>query len=145
MATTTDLLVLDTSVVVGWIFDDEPHAVRALATLDAVRRDPARFVIPPLLHSELAHVCARRSRNDERFVAEVTRLVLSLGIRTLSLPESALKRLAHWTCSGLGGYDATFVALAEDLGGRWLTADEKAARRVGSRLAMRLATWKSPR
>lgn len=38
---------------------------------------------------------------------------------------------------GLGGCDATIVALAEDLGGRWLTADEKPTRRFES------ARWQS--
>jgi predicted nucleic acid-binding protein len=35
----------------------------------------------------------------------------------------------------LSGYDATFVALAESVSGRWLTADREAVRIAGSRLA----------
>jgi len=57
---------------------------------------------------------------------------MTFAPQTLDIPRADLDRVVA-------------SALAEDLGGRWLTADEKAARRVGSRLAMRLATWKSPR
>lgn len=61
-----------------------------------------------------------------------------LGVRTVQLSEAALVRTAYGACGGLSGYDATFVALAEDLGARWLTADERAAEIAGKDLALAL-------
>jgi len=133
--------VLDTSVVAAWFFVDDAAHSRSLMIRAAVRDEPARFVVPSLFHAELIHVLARKSGRDAKFVTDALGLVLRLGIRTIALREAALLRAGHWACRGLSGYDATFVALAEDLAGRWLTADDRAARTAGTRLASRLAAW----
>jgi predicted nucleic acid-binding protein len=45
----------------------------------------------------------------------------------------------------MSGYDATFVALAEDIKGRWLTADKAGARIVkgtgAASLVLQLSAW----
>lgn len=134
--------VLDTSVVVRWFFTDEPLRDEALRVRAAVRDQPRRFVVPHLFVSELTHVLARKSGRDRKFVRIAVDLVLRLGTPTLALSESAISSAVDWACRGLSGYDATYVALAEDLGGRWLTADEKAAD-VAGRRAHRLGSWRS--
>jgi predicted nucleic acid-binding protein len=136
--------VLDTSVAVGWFFTDEPLRDQALAVRGNLRDAPHDYVVPPLFHSELVHVLARKSGRDQRFVASALRLVLRLGIRTLVLSEHALLRSTHWACRGLSGYDATFLALAEDVGGQWLTADERAADAAGRRHTETLRAWTPP-
>lgn len=133
-------LVLDTSIAAAWFFVDEPHRREALEVRADLRDRPERFVVPALFHSELLHVLARKSGRDLAFVREALALVLRLGIRTLPLSDAALAAAARWACRGLSGYDATFVGLAEDLGGRWLTADTRAARVVGARRAILLAS-----
>lgn len=140
MPRTDSLWVLDTSVAAAWFFTDEPLREQALLVKDDLGADPRRYLIPPLFHAELVHVLARKSARDENFVEEAFRLILRLGIRTLTLSESALVRTAYWACQGLSGYDAAFVALAEDVGGHWLTADNKAARLSGD-LARTLGSW----
>ncbi|MBI5504497.1 MAG: type II toxin-antitoxin system VapC family toxin [Deltaproteobacteria bacterium] len=141
MTVTEPLVILDASVVVAWFLTDEPSRVTALALGEAVRDKPRNYVVPPFFHSELVHVLARRSAKDARFVKSAIGLVLRLGLRTVSLSESALLRTGHWACRGLSGYDATYVALAEDLGGRWLTSDERAAKKAGPKFARTLADW----
>lgn len=126
-----DLWVLDTSIAVGWFFEDEPLRSDALAVRDRVIAEPQRFVAPVLFHSELLHVLARKSGRDLLFVERALALTLRLGLRTLALSEAAWQRAASWSCRGLSGYDATFVGLAEDLGARWLTADERAVKTIG--------------
>lgn len=135
------LWVLDTSVAVGWFFTDEPLRERAIAVRAHLRDEPQRYVVPSLFHAELVHVVARKSGRDVRFVTNVLRLILRLGIRTLALSEAALLRSAHWTCQGLSGYDATFLAMAEDVAGRWVTADERAVKVAGKRHAETLRAW----
>lgn len=132
--------ILDTSVAAAWFLTDEPLRDEALAVRSDLARHPDRYLTPPLFHSELVHVLTQRSGRDEGFVKRGIELVLRLGIRTLMLSEAALLRAPKWACAGLGGYDATFVALAEDLRGRWLTADERAAG-LASRHAVTLASW----
>jgi predicted nucleic acid-binding protein len=120
--------ILDTSIVAAWFFTDEPQRDDALAVRSELRQKPADFAVPPLFHAELVHVLADKSGSDQRFVSSALDLVVRLGLRTVPLSEAALRRTVDWTCRGLSGYDATFVALAEDLDGYWLTADRRAAR-----------------
>lgn len=133
--------VLDTSIAVAWLFSDEPRRRDALAVRSRLRDEPQRFLVPHLFHAELVHVLARKSGRNRRFVHEALGLFLRLGIRTLPLTEAALLRSAAWACRGLSGYDATFVALAEEVGGRWLTADERAAKIAGRAKAETLRSW----
>ena len=135
------MFVVDTSIVVPWFFTDEPRRDEALAARDSIRDQPARFVVPPLFHAEVVHVLARKSGKHESFVTEALALLLALGLRTVLLSEAALLRTAHWACRGLSGYEVTYAALAEDLGGLWLTADERAAKTAGRRFAKTLASW----
>jgi len=133
--------VLDTSVAVAWFFTDEPLRGQALGIRASLRDEPERYVVPPLFHSELVHVLARKSGRNQRFVTDALLLILRLGIRTLVLSETALHRTVYWACRGLSGYDATFLALAEDVDGRWLTADERAAKAAGKRRTETLRAW----
>jgi predicted nucleic acid-binding protein len=133
--------VLDTSVVVAWFFVDEPLRAAALAVRADLRDLPERYFVPHLFHSELAHVMARKSARDAHFVRQGLALVLRLGIRTVALSQDAVLGLAERVCGGMSGYDATFVALAKDLGAKWLTADLQAAKIAGQALAMPLVQW----
>jgi predicted nucleic acid-binding protein len=133
--------ILDTSVAVAWFFIDEPLRAAALAVRADLRDHPERYYVPHLFHSELAHVLARKSARDPHFVRQGLALVLRLGIRTVAPSEDALLGLAERVCRGLSGYDATFVALAKDLGAKWLTADVQAAKIAGHALAVPLVQW----
>ena len=66
--------VLDASVAVPWFFLDEPARDVALSIRTAIRDRPQDFVVPPLFHSELLHVLARKSDKDTRFVRAAIRL-----------------------------------------------------------------------
>lgn len=141
MARADGLWVLDTSVAAAWFFLDEPLRTEAQAVRARVRDHPDRYLVPHLFHAELVHVLARKSGRDTGFVRDSFDTVLRLGVRTLPLSEAALLRTPYWACRGLSGYDATFVALAEDIGGHWLTADERAARIAGRDRARTLTAW----
>ncbi len=135
------LRVLDTSVVVAWFFLDEPDRRPAIKLRQVLEQEPTRFVVPPLFHAEFVHVMARKSGNDPSFVASGFELVLRLGLRTVALPKGAMQRTVHWACSGLSGYDATFVALAEELGGVWTTSDRSAVKRAGDHAEVLAERW----
>lgn len=141
MAAADGLWVLDTSIAAAWFFTDEPLRSEALAVRNHLRDEPQRFLVPHLFHAELVHVLARKSGRNRRFVHDALDLFLRLGVRTLPLAETALLRSVDWACRGLSGYDATFVALAEDVGGRWLTGDESAAKIAGRGNAETLRSW----
>jgi predicted nucleic acid-binding protein len=54
-----------------------------------------------------------------------------LGMRTLPTTLALFQRASEMSRElRIGGYDAVYLALAEGLGIPWLTADEKALRRL---------------
>lgn len=140
MATRTELWVLDSSVAVAWFSADDAQHARAVEVLQHVRDEPRRYVVPHLFYSEVANVLSRKWGRDAASVRLAIGSLVRFGLATLGLSEAALLRMAELSCSGLGGYDATFVALAEDLGGRWLTADDRAARNARD-VALTLDAW----
>lgn len=134
--------ILDASVAVAWFFTDEPSRDRALKVRAHMCDHASNYVVPHLFHSEVAHVLARKSGRDREFATRAHGLLLNLGFRTLALSQEAINRVSHWTCAcGLSGYDATYVALAEDLRGRWLTSDEKAVKLAGTDVCCLLDSW----
>jgi predicted nucleic acid-binding protein len=141
VAKTESFWVLDTSVVAAWFFDDDPSHDESLAVRAHLKDHASAFVVPPLFYSELVHVLARKSGRRASFVRAALLAVLHLGLRTVPLREAALLRSATWACKGLGGYDATFVALGEDLNAKWITADVRAARKAGAARALALGSW----
>lgn len=141
MAKPERLWVLDTSVVAAWFFEDDPAHDASLGVREDLKDRADIYVVPPLFYAELVHVLARKSGRRTPFVRAALALIVRLGLRTLNLSEPALMRTTDWACKSLGGYDATFVALAEDLGARWITADGRGARAAGRRHAVALARW----
>lgn len=84
MAPSDHLWVIDTSVAAAWFFLDENLRDKSLVIRDSVQSDPHLFVVPGLFHSELIHVLARKSGHDRRLVEQSMRLIIRLGMRTLS-------------------------------------------------------------
>ena len=134
-------IVLDTSIAASWFFTDEVNHSASLSVLHHLGLKSDRYFVPALFYSELIHVLSRKSANDILFVKDAIKKVICLGLRQLTLSESALDSIVSWSCKGLSGYDATFVALAQDLRGLWLTADLPAAKKVGTELAICLDEW----
>lgn len=125
------IAVLDASVAVRW-FTDQPGHEAAAEWLRGFTRGDHDFVGPELLWLEVLGGLARLQRGREAGWAERSyRRFDRLGVRsartTLDLCTRALdlsRTLA------LGGYDAVYLAHAERLGVPWLTADERALRRL---------------
>ena len=133
---------LDASVAVKWFFTDESRRPQAMAVRGYLTAHPECFVVPHLFMSELVHVLARKSGHDAQFVENAIHLLLRLGLRTLGLDDDGWRGACRWSARGLSGYDATYVALAEQLGGCWLTDDGAAAQKAPA-LATTLAAWTS--
>ena len=125
------ILVLDASIAVAWFFSDEPLHSAALEVRHTIRESPAHFAVPTLIHSEMIHALTRKSGCNRLFVRSALDLFLRLGIPSFSLSSRALQYACDWACRGMSGYDATYAALAEDIGCKWLTGDAKAAKILG--------------
>jgi predicted nucleic acid-binding protein len=130
MAQAIDELVLDASVGIMWHLADEEHSDLAQELLLRYRSGAVGLVAPAHVHYEVFNALMvasrlRRPRRTAQSAIDATDEFLRLAIPTVN--DDALLRAAravafHWGCAF---YDGLYVALAERLSLRLITADRK--------------------
>lgn len=120
-------IVVDTSVLVKWIkARDEELRSEALALLRIIERRPLEVTVPALLLYELGNLLLVKTRLDSSGIAEVLEQVFDLPIAIVSPSPRGLRRAARLGRElELTFYDASFVALAEELDCVFVTADRR--------------------
>jgi len=126
--------ILDASVVLKW-FVDEEDSDQALRLREEFNSGEREIVVPDLLLFEVANAL----RYNPSFTAEEIKVAvktlfdIEIGIitPTYSLLAKAieLSESLDVTC-----YDAAYLALAEELGFEFITADERFCRKVSKEM-----------
>lgn len=86
--------------------------------------------MPELFAYETFSILCRLHPNPRQTYDEGVLRLLSSGLLRYPMTEGIAHRAARFVGFGLSGYDAVYVALAEELGAQWLTFDAKAHRLV---------------
>jgi predicted nucleic acid-binding protein len=121
--------VIDASVAIRWFLKDEAHS-RADTVLRRLIDQPEYFAVPELFAFEVyAVLCRLHPLGDEVFLKGVIPLLYG-GLFRQPMTETMAVRAARYVKRGLTGYDACYVALAEELSGIWITFDAQAHQRV---------------
>jgi predicted nucleic acid-binding protein len=121
--------VIDASVALRWYIEEEKneHA-------DAVHRrvvdEPESFAVPELFGYEVYSVLFRVHPEPLKTFEDGILPLLRSGILRYPLTDGISQKAARYIALGLTGYDAFYVALAEELGSLWLTFDAKAHSRL---------------
>lgn len=117
------ITIIDASVAAKWFFDEE-HSIAALNLLD----NPFELNAPDFFFLEMNSLLCKRARRLELSITEAFEMddeIRSMPIQ--SYPTTALRErafeLALETKSSI--YDCLYLALAEVLDGRMVTADQK--------------------
>jgi predicted nucleic acid-binding protein len=111
-------LVLDASVVVRWF--GKPAEPAGTALRSEFESGGVAVTIPGLLFLELLNVAGRQWRWQEE---ELLEFAEELGSAKFELLDPDLGRVANWVARGLTAYDASYVALAEQLDVPLITFD----------------------
>jgi predicted nucleic acid-binding protein len=124
-------IVLDASVALRW-FVKQPDHETAATWLRRFVAEPDLFVAPDLLRFEVCGGLARlQPQRDPTWASECFERFDRLGIRTFPTTMALFRRAIDLSRElRVGGYDAIYLAHAESLGLRWLTADSRALRRL---------------
>ena len=121
--------IIDASVAIKW-FVTEPGRESALVLLTEVFENPRQFAVPELFFFELAHVFHRVLPQATTQQVNLLEQVTVFGWQRFVMTPELLRETRHFQSLGLSGYDGSYVALAKQLKGRWITADRKAHDRV---------------
>ena len=132
-----DHVVLDASVVAKWMAQPSHEAGYEAAERlkDQVISGEVRAAVPALLHLELINIAARKWGWGEGDLFEMLDLLDELP---MVMDEPDPGTVAGWSAQGLTAYDATYVALADELNCTLVTEDRQIAR-VAPEIALPLA------
>ena len=121
-------LVLDTSVAVKFYVREELHE-EALIVLAAAEAGSVELVAPGTLYPEFFNALWWKHRRGELSrdeIREAWEKLVADGVTSLYSPEDLMLRAVEIVLeSGVIIYDALFLALADDMGAVFVTADDR--------------------
>lgn len=132
-----DHLVVDASVAVKWYLSEaEDDLDAARLVLDRFSSGELNLVAPDLLVYEVASAISvatmgRQPRLSRALGDLAIDRFLGLGLRTATGTDLLPAAFALVHRHGCAVYDASYLALAQRLGIRFITADRKLHRRIG--------------
>lgn len=129
----TETVVLDTSVVIKWFRQEEVLAEAALTWRERFLQGSAVLVVPDLMAYEIANVLAYKHDLTTEQVQEAARSLFEMELDWAG-PSAALsgRAIELSRAHGITVYDGAFVALAEALAARLITADRRLVDRTNS-------------
>jgi len=126
--------VLDASVVLKW-FVDEENSDRALRLREEFFRGEREIVVPDLLLFEVANALRYNLSFTAEEIKEAVKTLFDIEIKIITPTYSLLAKAIELAKSlDVTCYDAAYLALAEELGFEFITADEKFYRKASKEM-----------
>lgn len=124
-------LVLDTSVVLKWIRQEEILADRALSILHVYLEGHNQLIVPTLLAYEVANVLRYKSELTTAHIETALQSLFDLGLEWVSASPVMTRRAVNIARTyDTTVYDAVFAAVAESAGAIFVTADVRLVQRL---------------
>lgn len=138
-------IILDSSVIAKWFFPSEEDSDAALRIRDLFLSKELTISVPVLIYYEinnLIRTAIKSLRMREDLAKEAYQGFLELDLITYSSQELMKIALEKAISLDISSYDASYLALAENLGIPLLTADQKLIDKAKSNLIHNLkASW----
>src|SRR5512134_3372183 len=120
------MIVLDASVVLKWLFDDEDGADSAVRLRDDHVSGHELVAVPDLLFYEIGNVLATKTRLSEAAIHEAFSLLWDFSLERFDLGlEEFQGGLVLSGKYGITLYDAAYVELSRRLKCTFVTADNR--------------------
>jgi len=122
--------VVDASIILKWVVGDEgePDHAKAKHLLEGWMNGRWELAAPTLWTYEVGNFLGRQVPEE---AAEKFALLLDLRIRSIDLDEGIFRRCFTWMRrNGVTFYDAAYLAVAFEMPGILVTADEKFVKKI---------------
>ncbi len=106
--------ILDASVAIRWYIKETKHD-NAYRVLEKLVEKPENFAIPELFTYEILSVLYRLHSEAQQIFSKDINSILHSGILRYPMTENIYTRADRFIKMGLIGYDAVYVALAEEI------------------------------
>jgi len=123
--------VVDASVILKWVLGDErePDQEKAVDLLNMWTNGGAELSAPVLWQYEVGNFLGRNLPEE---AAERMELLFNLNITSMHLNDSIFHRCFSWMRKKrVTFYDASYLAVAFEVEGTLITADEKFTKKMG--------------
>ncbi len=132
-------VVLDTSVIVKWVRQEEVLAGEALAGRRRFLEGEISVIEPDLAAYELANVLRYKGDLTTEQVKEAAASLYEMGFEWFSLTPAVLLRAVEIARGfDVPVYDAAFLATAEAVDAAMVTADDRLVLRVASLTSVKM-------
>jgi predicted nucleic acid-binding protein len=127
------MIVLDASVILKWLFDDEVGGDRAARLKDAHVSGHEIVSVPDLLFYEIGNVLATRTRLPDAAITEAFTLLWEFSLERFDLGlDEFQESLVLSRKYKITLYDAAYVELSRRLKCTFMTADRKLYEKIKS-------------
>ncbi len=127
------MIVLDASVVLKWIFDDEDGGLRAASLKEGHISGDEIVAVPDLLFYEIGNVLSTKTRLSDEAIGEAFSLLWEFSLERFDFGlEAYAAGLALSRKYRITLYDATYVELGRRLTCPFVTADRKLYEKIKS-------------
>lgn len=124
------MIVLDASVIIKW-FVQESDSEIALRFKEALLRGKVNIVLPDLALYEILNVLRFKSGVTEEAIKSILPALLNLGLDIIAPSQRLLEESLHLSfATELSVYDSVYLALANELGAKLVTADKRLVRQA---------------
>jgi len=120
-------VVIDASVVLNWYLADEAYSHAALELLDRYISNEVEFSAPSLLEHEVLNglmIAKKRGRIEQEKVRMAVEGFLGLEIEQQYISSFFPKVVYFSETYSLSAYDASYLAVADEEGIEFITADQ---------------------
>jgi len=121
---------LDASVALKWFFKEKDSEI-AKILLEKIKRENVKVVVPQLFFFEVTNAVKTKTTSSADDVLEVIDKIFSLELVSEKVDGKLLVKANFYAQKyDLTIYDASYLALAKNLGVNLVTADEKLMNKV---------------
>mgnify|MGYP000527780135 CR=1 FL=1 len=121
----TPLIILDTSVMIKW-FTNEENSNKAIEYRDKHIDREIEIIEPDLLLYEISNALRYNPNFEEIDVMNALESIFDLGIEIITPTKKLLYDTIEISYKyDITGYDATYIALSNELSGKFINSNKK--------------------